>query len=145
MDCWSLSLPLDDEFKKLVNRMNPHSAEFRRKLSAVISPFVASASSRKPLQSSDTNTSTSSFCAITGNKSSYPSSTLLEVDSANKRGSLLEVVQAVLVHPDKNMGSPLASESFKKLQCAYESLVVGSLYCNLPVQGSLALAFLMEQ
>jgi hypothetical protein len=24
------------------------------------------------------------------------------------------------VHPDKNMGSPLASESFKKLQCAYE-------------------------
>ncbi|XP_050940906.1 uncharacterized protein LOC127149445 isoform X2 [Cucumis melo] len=27
---------------------------------------------------------------------------------------------AVLVHPDKNMGSPLASESFKKLQCAYE-------------------------
>ncbi|KAA0031840.1 RNA-binding protein 10 isoform X4 [Cucumis melo var. makuwa] len=112
MDCWSLSLPLDDEFKKLVNRMNPHrvtidndsirkatpikvfffllqllfipsipnSAEFRRKLSAVISPFVASASSRKPLQSSDTNTSTSSFCAITGNKSSYPSSTLLEAE-----------------------------------------------------------------
>lgn len=28
--------------------------------------------------------------------------------------------QAMLVHPDKNMGSPLASESFKKLQCAYE-------------------------
>ena len=26
----------------------------------------------------------------------------------------------MLVHPDKNMGSPLASESFKKLQCAYE-------------------------
>lgn len=24
------------------------------------------------------------------------------------------------MHPDKNMGSPLASESFKKLQCAYE-------------------------
>lgn len=23
MDCWSLSLPLDDEFEKLVNRMNP--------------------------------------------------------------------------------------------------------------------------
>lgn len=29
---------------------------------------------------------------------------------------------AVLVHPDKNMGNPLASESFKKLQCAYEIL-----------------------
>lgn len=26
----------------------------------------------------------------------------------------------MLVHPDKNMGSPLASESFKKVQCAYE-------------------------
>ena len=26
----------------------------------------------------------------------------------------------MLVHPDKNMGSPQASESFKKLQCAYE-------------------------
>ncbi|KAI4323155.1 hypothetical protein L6164_022784 [Bauhinia variegata] len=30
--------------------------------------------------------------------------------------------KAMLVHPDKNMGSPLASESFKKLQCAYEIL-----------------------
>jgi hypothetical protein len=29
-------------------------------------------------------------------------------------------MQAMRVHPDKNMGSPLASESFKKLQCAYE-------------------------
>jgi DnaJ family protein C protein 14 len=28
----------------------------------------------------------------------------------------------MLVHPDKNMGSPLASESFKKLQSAYEVL-----------------------
>ena len=26
----------------------------------------------------------------------------------------------MLVHPDKNMGSSQASESFKKLQCAYE-------------------------
>ncbi|KAA0032836.1 dnaJ-like protein subfamily C member 14-like isoform X2 [Cucumis melo var. makuwa] len=144
MDCWSLSLPLDDEFKKLVNRMNPHRVT------------IDNDSSRK--------------------------ATPIKVASANKRGSLLEVVQAVLVHLDKNMGSPLASESFKKLQCAYEvlsdsvkkrdydeqlrkeesktksvcqrsqsygtsqqSLVVGSLYCNLPVQGSLALAFLMEQ
>ncbi|KAE8681157.1 cucumber peeling cupredoxin-like [Hibiscus syriacus] len=30
--------------------------------------------------------------------------------------------KAMLVHPDKTMGSPLASESFKKLQCAYEVL-----------------------
>ncbi|XP_043688402.1 uncharacterized protein LOC122639594 isoform X2 [Telopea speciosissima] len=30
--------------------------------------------------------------------------------------------KAMLVHPDKNMGSPLASESFKKLQGAYEVL-----------------------
>ncbi|GAV78671.1 DnaJ domain-containing protein [Cephalotus follicularis] len=30
--------------------------------------------------------------------------------------------KAMLVHPDKNMGSPLASEAFKKLQCAYEVL-----------------------
>ncbi|KAF4386605.1 uncharacterized protein LOC115706317 [Cannabis sativa] len=30
--------------------------------------------------------------------------------------------KAMLVHPDKNMGMPLASESFKKLQCAYEVL-----------------------
>ncbi|KAJ7948890.1 Chaperone dnaJ-domain containing protein [Quillaja saponaria] len=30
--------------------------------------------------------------------------------------------KAMVVHPDKNMGSPLASESFKKLQCAYEVL-----------------------
>ncbi|KAL4200708.1 hypothetical protein AMTRI_Chr02g254910 [Amborella trichopoda] len=28
--------------------------------------------------------------------------------------------KAMLVHPDKNMGNPMASESFKKLQCAYE-------------------------
>ncbi|RRT36302.1 hypothetical protein B296_00058031 [Ensete ventricosum] len=30
--------------------------------------------------------------------------------------------KVLLVHPDKNMGSPLACESFKKLQCAYEIL-----------------------
>ncbi|XP_059282538.1 uncharacterized protein LOC132036260 [Lycium ferocissimum] len=30
--------------------------------------------------------------------------------------------KAMLVHPDKNMGSSLASESFKKLQCSYEVL-----------------------
>ncbi|KAL7161448.1 hypothetical protein ACSBR2_042000 [Camellia fascicularis] len=31
-------------------------------------------------------------------------------------------LEAMLVHPDKNMGSPQASESFQKLQCAYEVL-----------------------
>ncbi|CAD5179968.1 uncharacterized protein LOC135641318 [Musa acuminata AAA Group] len=30
--------------------------------------------------------------------------------------------KVLLVHPDKNLGSPLACESFKKLQCAYEVL-----------------------
>nr|GEU96924.1 DnaJ domain, cleavage inducing molecular chaperone, Jiv [Tanacetum cinerariifolium] len=30
--------------------------------------------------------------------------------------------KAMLVHPDKNMGSPMASESFKKVQCAFEVL-----------------------
>ncbi|KAK1281402.1 Chaperone protein dnaJ 15 [Acorus gramineus] len=30
--------------------------------------------------------------------------------------------KAMLLHPDKNMGNPLASESFKRLQCAYEIL-----------------------
>jgi len=34
----------------------------------------------------------------------------------------------MLVHPDKNMGSSLASESFKKLQCAYE--VKFEVYCR---------------
>lgn len=40
-------------------------------------------------------------------------------------------LQAMLVHPDKNMGSPLASESFKKLQCAYE--VFNYCICNFLV------------
>ncbi|KAL5977380.1 hypothetical protein ACLOJK_021726 [Asimina triloba] len=31
--------------------------------------------------------------------------------------------KAMLVHPDKNMGSPIAGESFKKLQCAYEATI----------------------
>lgn len=57
MDCWTSPLALDDEFEKLVLRMNP--------------PRVAvdNASSKK--------------------------ATLLKVDSANKRGSLLEVVQVL--------------------------------------------------
>ncbi|KAB5534846.1 hypothetical protein DKX38_017932 [Salix brachista] len=36
--------------------------------------------------------------------------------------SWLVKIPAMLVHPDKNLGSLLASESFKKLQCAYEVL-----------------------
>lgn len=41
-------------------------------------------------------------------------------------------LQAMVVHPDKNMGIPLASESFKKLQCAYEvSLCVGKMHLAL--------------
>lgn len=57
MDCWSPSLNVDDEFKKLVIRMNP--------------PRVA-----------------------VDNLSSR-TATLIKVDSANKRGSLLEVVQVL--------------------------------------------------
>ncbi|KAK4265072.1 hypothetical protein QN277_026172 [Acacia crassicarpa] len=57
MDCWSASVRVDEEFKKLVIRMNP------------------------PRVSVD-NTSSSA-------------ATLIKVDSANKRGSLLEVVQVL--------------------------------------------------
>ncbi|KAL4037735.1 hypothetical protein IC575_001335 [Cucumis melo] len=57
MDCWSLSLPLDDEFKKLVNRMNPHRVNI--------------------------------------DNDSIRKATPIKVDSANKRGSLLEVVQVL--------------------------------------------------
>lgn len=47
-------------------------------------------------------------------------------------------LQAMLVHPDKNMGSPLASESFKKLQCAYE--VFNYCICNFLVDISSVLS-----
>ncbi|EOX99734.1 ACT domain repeat 4 isoform 1 [Theobroma cacao] len=57
MDCWSPSLTLDEEFEKLVIRMNPPRVT------------VDNATSRK--------------------------ATLIKVDSANKRGSLLEVVQVL--------------------------------------------------
>ncbi|XP_028804357.1 ACT domain-containing protein ACR4 isoform X1 [Neltuma alba] len=57
MDCWSSSLQVDEEFEKLVIRMNP------------------------PMVSVD-NTSSST-------------TTLIKVDSANRRGSLLEVVQVL--------------------------------------------------
>ncbi|KAE8662321.1 ACT domain-containing protein ACR5 [Hibiscus syriacus] len=57
MDCWSPSLTVDEEFKKLVIRMNPPRVT------------VDNAASRK--------------------------ATLIKVDSANKRGSLLEVVQVL--------------------------------------------------
>ncbi|XP_023513709.1 ACT domain-containing protein ACR4-like isoform X2 [Cucurbita pepo subsp. pepo] len=57
MDCWSLSHPLDDEFEKLVNRMNPPR--------------------------------------VTIDNDSCSNATLIKVHSANKRGSLLEVVQVL--------------------------------------------------
>ncbi|KAJ1435493.1 ACT domain [Sesbania bispinosa] len=57
MDCWSSSVPLDDEFEKLVIRMNPPR--------------------------------------VTVDSTSSRTATLIKVDSANKRGSLLEVVQVL--------------------------------------------------
>ncbi|OMO87969.1 hypothetical protein COLO4_20510 [Corchorus olitorius] len=57
MDCWSPSLTVDEEFEKLVIRMNPPRVT------------VDNGTSRK--------------------------ATLIKVDSANKRGSLLEVVQVL--------------------------------------------------
>ncbi|XP_058736587.1 ACT domain-containing protein ACR4-like [Vicia villosa] len=57
MDFWTSSLPLDDEFEKLVIRMNPPK--------------------------------------VTVDNTSRRSTTLIKVDSANKRGSLLEVVQVL--------------------------------------------------
>lgn len=57
MDCWSSSLTVDEEFEKLVIRMNPPRVT------------VDNATSRN--------------------------ATLIKVDSANKRGSLLEVVQVL--------------------------------------------------
>lgn len=55
MDQWSPSVNVDDEFEKLVRRMNPPR--------------------------------------VTGDNASDKKATLIKVDSANKRGSLLEVVQ----------------------------------------------------
>ncbi|XP_044493949.1 ACT domain-containing protein ACR4-like [Mangifera indica] len=57
MDCWTSSLRVDDEYEKLVLRMNPPRVT------------VENSSSRK--------------------------ATLIKVDSTNKRGSLLEVVQVL--------------------------------------------------
>ncbi|KAI4343422.1 hypothetical protein L6164_010771 [Bauhinia variegata] len=57
MDCWSSSLAVDEEFEKLVIRMNPPR--------------------------------------VTVDNTSSRTTTLIKVDSANKRGSLLEVVQVL--------------------------------------------------
>lgn len=57
MDCWTPSLKVDEEFQKLVLRMNPPR--------------------------------------VTVDNSSSTNTTLIKVDSANKRGSLLEVVQVL--------------------------------------------------
>ncbi|KAE8023726.1 hypothetical protein FH972_009394 [Carpinus fangiana] len=58
MDCWSSPLAMDDEFEKLVIRMNPPRVT------------IDNATSRK--------------------------ATLIKVDSANRRGSLLELVQVLI-------------------------------------------------
>ncbi|CAL0314664.1 unnamed protein product [Lupinus luteus] len=57
MDFWSSSLSMDDEFEKLVTRMNPPR--------------------------------------VTVDNNSSRTTTLIKVDSANKRGSLLEVIQVL--------------------------------------------------
>ncbi|KAM6562632.1 hypothetical protein CsatB_022630 [Cannabis sativa] len=57
MDCWSSSLPHDDEFEKLMRRINPPR--------------------------------------VTVDNDSSREATLITVDSANRRGSLLEVVQVL--------------------------------------------------
>lgn len=57
MDCWSPSVRVEDEFEKLVIRMNPPR--------------------------------------VTVDNASSSTATLIKVDSANKRGSLLEVVQVL--------------------------------------------------
>ncbi|KAI3467756.1 hypothetical protein Pfo_024419 [Paulownia fortunei] len=57
MDCWSSSVSVDDEFEKLVIRMNPPR--------------------------------------VTVDNASDKKATLIKVDSVNKRGSLLEVVQVL--------------------------------------------------
>nr|GMD80731.1 ACT domain-containing protein ACR4-like [Ipomoea batatas] len=57
MDCWSSSVTVDDEFEKLVLRMNPPR--------------------------------------VTVDNISDKKTTLIKVDSANKRGSLLEVAQVL--------------------------------------------------
>ncbi|KAL2903808.1 ACT domain-containing protein ACR4 [Bienertia sinuspersici] len=58
MDCWSSSVKVDEEFQKLVLRMNPPR--------------------------------------VTVDNTSSRNTTLIKVDSANKRGSLLEVVQVLI-------------------------------------------------
>ncbi|KAL8166997.1 hypothetical protein V2J09_008496 [Rumex salicifolius] len=55
---------------------NPSKPAFLLRLSGVIRLVSTSASSLNPPHSSDTNVSTSSFSAITGNKSSYSCSIL---------------------------------------------------------------------
>ncbi|KAK6116611.1 hypothetical protein DH2020_049717 [Rehmannia glutinosa] len=72
MDYWSSSVAVDDEFEKLVLRMNPPrgSNYWDRSLIWV-------------------------FCRVTVDNASDKKATLIKVDSANKRGSLLEVVQVL--------------------------------------------------
>ncbi|KAG4926046.1 hypothetical protein JHK87_051586 [Glycine soja] len=89
MDCWYSPHPLHDEFEKLVIRMNPPrvavdniSSGTDTVIKVPNSPFVGfvfSALQKGPFSLCVTN-----FPCV-----------LLQVDSANKRGSLLEVVQVL--------------------------------------------------
>nr|GEY50039.1 hypothetical protein [Tanacetum cinerariifolium] len=58
--------------------------------------------------------------------SSRPASTIIVMNKLKEVHTVFvvkdDVNAAMLVHHDKNMGSALASESFKKIQCAYEVL-----------------------
>lgn len=109
-------------------------------------PRTAEASNVTSSKSTVKNSVTSSFLGVQKDASS---SRVVKVDSVSndemkrimnssnhyealgfpRRNSIDPIVlkkeyykKAMLVHPDKNMGKPLASESFKKLQCAYEVL-----------------------
>ncbi|RDX97249.1 ACT domain-containing protein ACR4, partial [Mucuna pruriens] len=89
MDCWSSPLPLHDEFEKLVIRMNPPRVSvdnISSRTATVIkvpnSPFTCLV-----------------FCCIAKGSfffcvTDFPRVSL-QVDSANRRGSLLEVVQVL--------------------------------------------------
>ncbi|KAA0061173.1 nudix hydrolase 11 [Cucumis melo var. makuwa] len=174
MDCWSLSLPLDDEFKKLVNRlpliMIPSEKLLRLRsfffyfnyyLSLPLSPFVASASSRKPTPAAAqlTNRAAVLIClfltdigelrVILTKRASTLSSHSGEVALPGGKRDLSDAddVATALREAEEEIGlAPALVNIIAVLQpFVNKSLVVGSLYCNLPVQGSLALAFLMEQ
>ena len=113
MDCWSLSHPLDDEFEKLVNRMNPPRSIlplFPLFLLSLKCLFCFSSLSQMGFLFRVTidNDSCSNatlikvffqlqflFQHLTLFASHRFHSPIFQVHSANKRGSLLEVVQVL--------------------------------------------------